>query len=75
MNAVHRFYVWSLVSTVEALTHYTQNSKYAKYLPYTIQYFFHNRYSFPIVLYMGNDFHNDIFEKIFSVLHVVCKSL
>ena len=75
MNAEQMFDVWSLVPTVESLTHYTQNLKYAVIF-HTQNNFFHNCHSFPIVLYMGNDFHNNIFcEKIFSVLCVVCKGL
>ena len=55
----------------KALAHYNWNYKKIRYLSYTLQLFFTTTTLFSTVLYMDNNFPNDIFRKIF----VVCKGL
>ena len=56
---------------LEALTHYTQNCIKSSYLHYTLQLFVTTAATFSTVLYMGNNFRNDFFRRIFAVLCVV----
>ena len=56
---------------LEALTHYTQNCIKSSYLHYTLQLFVTTSATFSTVLYMGNNFRNDFFRRIFAVLCVV----
>ena len=68
---IERYITWIF----EALAHITRNCKKCSYLPYTLQLFFTTGTIFSMVLYMGNDFRNDFFRKIFAVLCVVCKAI
>ena len=47
----------------------------SSYRPYTLQLFFTTAKIFSTVSYMGNDFHNDFFEKIVVKIFVVCEGL
>ena len=51
----------------------TKLQKKCSNLSYTLQHFFTPVTIFLAVLYMDNDFHNDVFKKIFAVSFVLCK--
>ena len=56
---------------VKALAHYSWNCKKSSYPPYTLQLCVTTATIYLTVLYMGSNFHNNIFRKIFAVLCVV----
>ena len=57
--------------TIKALAHYDRNCKKCSYLTYTLQLFF----TTATVSYTGNNFHRDIFGKIFVKIFLVCEGL
>ena len=61
-----------MVYRVKAFAHYRRKCQKCSYLPYTLQLF---ATFFSTVSYIGNNFHNNFFWKIFAFLCVVCRGL
>ena len=71
-----RFSLYPSNIWIKAFAHYNSKCKKCSYLPYTLQLLFTTATTFSTVfLYMGNNFQNNFFRKIFAVSCVVCKGL